>query len=66
MSDNLYYSVLVTRRLLCNCSAYKYPHSVSSSQCCSILPVDFDSVPVKISHTARKRASDIILKDKFF
>lgn len=59
-TDNLYYSVLISRRLLCNCSAYKYPHSAGTSKCCSVVPIDLDSIPVKVSHTAMKKARDLV------
>ena len=59
MSD-VYYSVLITRRLLCNCSAYKFPHSAGSSNCPSVLPDDLSLVPVRVSQTAMKRAKDLI------
>lgn len=63
--DNLYYSYTVTRRLRCNCSAYRFPHSIPSLNCSSSLPDDLDSIPAKVSHTTLKRFSDL-LKNKFF
>lgn len=60
MSDSLYYSVLISRRLLCNCSAYKFPHAATSSLCSSIVPDDLNIVPVRVSATAMKRAKDLI------
>jgi hypothetical protein len=57
---SLYYSVTVSRRLVCNCSAYKFPHVAASANCSTILPDDLDSVPVRVSYTSMKRAKDLI------
>lgn len=60
MSDNLYYSVRVTRILLCSCAAFKFPHSLSSGLCESVKPDDLESIPCRVSPTAMKRAKDLI------
>lgn len=59
-NENLYYSVRVVRRLQCNCSAYKFPHTAATGDCLSLLPDDLDSIPCKVSYTAIKRAKDLI------
>lgn len=59
MSD-IYYSVSITCRLRCNCSAYKFPHSIGTGLCFSHEPADVSSVPVRVSHTAMKKAKDLI------
>ena len=60
-TDNIYYSILVIQKLKCNCSAYKYPHSLNNSPLCSsVVPEDLSSVPKRASHTSIKRAKDLI------
>lgn len=63
--SSIYYSVRVSRILLCDCLSYKFHHSVGNGLCSSVAPVDLQSIPFKISRTAKHRAS-LILKDKFF
>ena len=60
MSSTIYYAVRVSRILLCNCSAYRYPHSVGTALCQSSVPDDLSVIPLKASHTALKRARDLI------
>lgn len=63
--DNVYYSVVVTRKLLCNCSGYNFPHNPASSDCLSGVPSDLSSIPCRASHTAIKRAKDLISNGYF-
>ena len=57
---SIYYSVIVTRKLVCNCSAYKFHHSVGTGFCSSYEPVDLSAIPLKISPTSLKRARDLV------
>lgn len=60
-NPNIYYSVLVVQKLKCNCFAYKFPHSLNNSPLCSsVIPEDLTSIPKRASHTAIKKATDLI------
>lgn len=56
----IYYSVLVTRKLLCNCSTYKFPHSVGTGDCLSFAPIDISKLPYKISKASLTRAQSLL------
>ena len=56
----LYYSVIVTRKLLCDCSAYKFPHSVGTGSCPFCQPINISSIPSKVSARSLNRAIDLI------
>jgi len=56
----VYYSVRISKRLLCSCDAYKFPHDVSKRLCSVSIP-DCDRVPVRVTPTSLKRAKDLIL-----
>ena len=59
-TDNVYYSVVVIRKLQCKCSAFKYPHNPATLGCLSGVPEDLSIIPCRASHTAIKRARDLI------
>ena len=60
----VYYSVRVSTRLVCSCSAYKFPHDVGKRLCSFEIP-DLSLVPTKVTHTSLKRAKDLISKGYF-
>jgi len=57
---SLYYSVIVTRKLLCDCSAYRFHHSVGTGICSSYEPINISSLPLKVSAQSLRRAIDLI------
>jgi hypothetical protein len=57
---SIYYSVRVSKVLLCDCSSYKFPHSVGNGLCSSVVPLDSYSICCRPSRTAIKRAKDLV------
>lgn len=62
-TPSLYYSVVVTKKLLCNCSSYKFPHNPESIGCLLGMPQEEEqlhSLPCRASQTSIKRAKDFL------
>lgn len=59
-NPSIYYSVLVTRKLLCSCAIYKFPHSVGTGACLSFAPIDISKLPYKISKASLARAQSLL------
>jgi len=59
----VYYSVRITSRLLCNCKAFKFPHTVGHGLCDAEIPFlfDLDTIPVKVSKKSLEYAKKLVI-----
>lgn len=62
---SVYFSVKISRRLLCNCSAYSYPHNPNKGKCAVTVPNTLDAIPNHI-HKDMYRYLSIDTIDKLF